>query len=157
MLVVEPNSLGWLWVVEIWNIAFTSQDDVLFICWFLCSMLFQFVFPKKVWKLYTLELSMKSPCLWTCFHSPIPSFQCSPQSKEFLLNLSMKCWNSAFNAQGSRGFYSSCTRSSSRSSENICNSSGGAPGKREEERMKLSLSPNVLEKNYSLGPSYFAL
>jgi hypothetical protein len=25
-----------------------------------------------------------------------------PQSKEILLNLSMRCWNSAFNAQGSR-------------------------------------------------------
>jgi len=33
---------------------------------------------------------------------PYPLFQCCPQSKEFLLNLSMKCWNSAFNAQGSR-------------------------------------------------------
>jgi len=40
----------------------------------------------------------------------------------------MKCWNSAFNAQGSRwGNYSTCT---CRSSENICSSSGGAQGKR---------------------------
>ncbi len=31
-----------------------------------------------------------------------PLFQWYPQSKEILLNLSMKCWNSAFNAQGSR-------------------------------------------------------
>jgi hypothetical protein len=29
-------------------------------------------------------------------------FQWYPQSKDVLLNLSMKCWNSAFNAQGSR-------------------------------------------------------
>ncbi len=29
-------------------------------------------------------------------------FQCYPQSKEILLNLGMKCWNLAFNAQGSR-------------------------------------------------------
>ncbi len=31
-----------------------------------------------------------------------PLFEWYPQSKEVLLNLSMKCWNSAFNAQGSR-------------------------------------------------------
>ncbi len=31
-----------------------------------------------------------------------PLFQWYPQSKEILLNLSMKCWNSVFNAQGSR-------------------------------------------------------
>jgi hypothetical protein len=31
-----------------------------------------------------------------------PHFQWHPQSKEILLNLSMKCWNSTFNAQGSR-------------------------------------------------------
>jgi hypothetical protein len=31
-----------------------------------------------------------------------PFFQEYPQSKEILLNLGMKCWKSAFNAQGSR-------------------------------------------------------
>jgi hypothetical protein len=31
-----------------------------------------------------------------------PLFQWYPQSNEILLNLSMKCWNSTFNAQGSR-------------------------------------------------------
>ncbi len=30
-----------------------------------------------------------------------PLFQWYPQSREILLNLSMKCWDSAFNAQGS--------------------------------------------------------
>jgi hypothetical protein len=34
-----------------------------------------------------------------CFGPPIPLFQWYPQSKEILLNLGMKCWNSAFNAQ----------------------------------------------------------
>jgi hypothetical protein len=34
--------------------------------------------------------------------TPYPLFQWYPQSKEFLLNLGMKCWNSAFHAQGSR-------------------------------------------------------
>jgi hypothetical protein len=38
-----------------------------------------------------------------CFHPLSPLFSGYPQSKKFLLNLSMKCWNfSAFNAQGSR-------------------------------------------------------
>jgi len=35
-----------------------------------------------------------------CF-VPYPLFDWYPQSKEILLNLSMKCWNSALNAQGS--------------------------------------------------------
>jgi hypothetical protein len=33
---------------------------------------------------------------------PYPLFLWYPQSKENLLNLSMKCWNSASNKQGSR-------------------------------------------------------
>jgi hypothetical protein len=37
-----------------------------------------------------------------CFCPPYPLFQWYPQSKEILWNLGMKCWNSAFNAQGSR-------------------------------------------------------
>jgi len=40
-----------------------------------------------------IKLSRKSPSL----SPPIP--QGYPQSKEILLNLSMKCWNSEFNAQ----------------------------------------------------------
>jgi hypothetical protein len=34
--------------------------------------------------------------------SPYSLFQWYLQSNEILLNLSLKCWNSAFNAQGSR-------------------------------------------------------
>jgi hypothetical protein len=34
--------------------------------------------------------------------TPYPLFQWYLQSKEILLNLSMKCWNSVFNAQGSK-------------------------------------------------------
>ncbi len=33
---------------------------------------------------------------------PYPLFQWYPQSKEILLSLGMKCWNSTFHAQGSR-------------------------------------------------------
>jgi len=47
--------------------------------------------------LETLDLSLTSPSL----SPPIPSFS-GLQSNEILLNLGMKCWNSAFNAQGSR-------------------------------------------------------
>jgi hypothetical protein len=36
------------------------------------------------------------------FTPPYPLFQRYPQSKEIWLNISIKCWNSAFNAQGSR-------------------------------------------------------
>jgi len=41
-----------------------------------------------------------NPCP-LCFH-PLSLFQWYPQSKEILLNLGMKCWNSAFNAQDFR-------------------------------------------------------
>jgi hypothetical protein len=36
------------------------------------------------------------------FTPPYPLFQWYLQRKEILLNLNMKCWNSIFNAQGSR-------------------------------------------------------
>ncbi len=48
---------------------------------------------------------MKSPSLSRHILSAFttyPLFQWYLQSNEILLNLSMKCWNSAFNAQGSR-------------------------------------------------------
>jgi len=50
----------------------------------------------------SIDLSVKSPCLHPRFGPLSPLSQWYPQSKEILLNLSMKCWNSAFNAQGSR-------------------------------------------------------
>jgi hypothetical protein len=48
---------------------------------------------RVIWK-----VTLSSPCL----SPPYPLFQWYPQSNEILLNLSMKCWNSTFNAQGSR-------------------------------------------------------
>jgi len=54
---------------------------------------------------YTIKFSIKSPCLHPTFGSPFtpkPLFQWYPQSNEIILNLGMKCWNSAINAQGSR-------------------------------------------------------
>jgi hypothetical protein len=46
-----------------------------------------------------LELLAKSFVFKPPF-TPNPLFQCYLQSKEILLNLSMKCWNLAYNAQG---------------------------------------------------------
>jgi hypothetical protein len=48
-----------------------------------------------------MKSSSLSPLVPSAF-TPYPLFQWYPQSKETLLNLRMKCWNSAFNAQGSR-------------------------------------------------------
>jgi hypothetical protein len=47
------------------------------------------------------KVTLSSPCLWASFH-PYPLFQWYLQSNEILLNFSMKCWNSAFHAQGLR-------------------------------------------------------
>jgi len=47
------------------------------------------------------KVTLSSPCLWASCH-PYPLFQWYPQTKDILINLSMKCCNSAFNAQGSR-------------------------------------------------------
>jgi len=52
-----------------------------------------------------LKLSIKSPSVspLSPLLSPlIPSFNGIRNVSKFLLNLGMKCWNSAFNAQGSR-------------------------------------------------------
>ncbi len=84
-----------------------------------------------------------------CFHTHYALFQWYPQSKKFLLNLSMKCWNSAFNAQGSRVI--------------IVVVQVGAVKKYvaavealRKKGMKLSLPPKLVEK-ISLGPSSFLL
>jgi hypothetical protein len=63
-----------------------------------CLPIQPFWLPTKGDKLYTLELSIKSPCLHPLCGSaftPKPLFQWYPQSNEISLN-------SAFNAQGSR-------------------------------------------------------
>jgi hypothetical protein len=59
-------------------------------------------------------------------------------------NLTMKCWNSVFNAQGLRvPNYSSCT---ARFSENICSSSEWRRSEKRKDRMKLSLPTKFVEK-----------
>ncbi len=62
------------------------------------SKAFKFHVNIVIWKV-TLSFTPYS----LCFHPPIPFFEWYLQSKEISLNLSMKCWNSAFNEQqGSR-------------------------------------------------------
>jgi hypothetical protein len=48
------------------------------------------------------KVTLSSPCLWASLTTYPSLFQWYPQSKDILINLSMKCWYSAFNAQGSR-------------------------------------------------------
>jgi hypothetical protein len=52
---------------------------------------------------HAIELSVKSPLLHPIFGLAFTLYPLLwyPQSKEILFNLSMKCWNLAFNAQGS--------------------------------------------------------
>jgi len=47
------------------------------------------------------KVTLSSPCLWASL-TTYPLFQWYLQSKEILINLSMKWWYSAFNAQCSR-------------------------------------------------------
>jgi hypothetical protein len=86
------------------------------------------MWPKysTIWQLLIrviYKVTLSSPCLWASFH-PYPLFQWYPQSKDIRLNLSMKCWNSAFNARGPR--LTNCCSCTVRSSENICSDSGDA-------------------------------
>jgi hypothetical protein len=51
------------------------------------------------------KVTLSSPCLHPVCgppFTPYPLFQRYLQSKDILINLSMKCWYSTFNAQGSR-------------------------------------------------------
>ncbi len=48
------------------------------------------------------KVTLSSPCLWAAFHPLCPLFNEVRKVKKFLFNLGMKCWNSAFNTQGSR-------------------------------------------------------
>jgi hypothetical protein len=53
------------------------------------------------WFELPVKLPSVSPSISSSF-TPYPLFQWYLQSKEILLNLGMRCWNSIFNAQGLR-------------------------------------------------------
>jgi hypothetical protein len=55
---------------------------------------------KKI--VYNIRVIRKSPCLRASFPPLSPLLVIYSQNKEIWLNLSMKCWNSAFNTQNSR-------------------------------------------------------
>jgi hypothetical protein len=76
-----------------------------------------------------LKVILSSPCLWPCFHPPMPSLSEVSKSKEVIKSGYAGTQQLMHRV---RGNYSSCT---CRSSENICSSSGGA-----QDRMKLSLA-----------------
>jgi hypothetical protein len=136
---------------EIWDLAHvpyfcTSPLLKLFIlriiCWLLPTLIK--ILHQCFSKSFT-SLNIEVICKVTLSFTPSPLFQWYPQNNEISLNLSVKCWNSSFNAQGSRLIIVIVQIGLRRSSENICSSSGGAQEKR-KEGMKLSLLPKLVEK-----------
>jgi hypothetical protein len=79
------------------------------------------------------KVTLSLPSLCASFHPLSPLSQWYPQSKEILLNLSMKCWNSAFSAQCSRLIIVLVQLGAEKK---ICSSSGSAQEKG-KDRMKL--------------------
>jgi len=59
------------------------------------------VSDNQLLKLSVVKSPSVSPPIYSAF-APYPLFQWYPWSNEILLNLGMKRWNSAFNAQGSQ-------------------------------------------------------
>jgi hypothetical protein len=101
----------------------------------------------------TIELSIKSLSVSLPISSafaPYTLFQWYPQSKDILLNLDMKCWNSAFNAQGLRLIIvvvqvgAGC----------ICSSSAGAQEKGKEDETQFTTK---IGGKTNLGPIYFLM
>jgi hypothetical protein len=96
------------WTLEVYIFAYkpnqSANTQQLFMCRVTSSgsylMFAELYFLASDCKGETLELLVKSPCLWACFH-PHTLFQWYLQSKEILFNYSMECWNSTFIAQGS--------------------------------------------------------
>jgi hypothetical protein len=84
---------------EVGKYFHTSPDFLmLFYTWCLVE---EWLCNKFLYTRVISKVTLSSPCHWVGFH-PHPLFQRYSQSKETLLNLSMKCWNSVFHAQGSR-------------------------------------------------------
>jgi hypothetical protein len=84
--------------------------------------------------------------------TPYPLFQWYLQSKEILLNLSMKCWNSAFNAQDSR-----VTRVVVQVEPVRLYYAAAAEALRKSERQDETQFTTKIGGKTSLGPSYFVL
>ncbi len=97
------------------------------------------------------KLTLSSPCLWPAF-SPHPLFQWYLQSKKILLNLSLKCRNSAFNAQGSRIIIVVVQVGAVK-----IYAAAAVQAVRKKEREHETQFTTQVGGKTSLGPSYFAL
>jgi hypothetical protein len=102
---------------------------------------------------HIIKLSVKSPSLSPPISSPFtpyPLFQWYPQSSEILLNLSMKCWYSTFNAQGSRVIIVVQVRAVKLDVATV-------QALRKDERGDETQFTTKIGGKTSLGPSYFVL
>jgi len=100
------------------------------------------------------RVPVKSPCLHPLFgpaFTPYPLFKWYPQSKENLLNLTMKRWNSAFNAQGSRVIIAPVQVGA------VKIYVASVEALREKERQDETQFTTKIGGKTSLGPSYFVL
>jgi hypothetical protein len=86
----SKNIFTWHHVIHLSPPQFQLQEKKIHVCQCIARIL--------VFSIKSPSVSPLSPLL----SPPYPLCQWYPQSKEILLNLSMKCWNSAFNAQGSK-------------------------------------------------------
>jgi hypothetical protein len=86
-----------------------------------------------------------------CF-APYPFFQWYLQSEEILLNIGMKCWNSAFNAQDSRVIIVVVQVGAVKISVGAVQQAL----RKEERRDETQFTAKIGGKT-SLGPSYFLL
>jgi hypothetical protein len=109
-----------------------------FIIWFCVSPFHPTLHPTRDKNICVIELSIKSPCLW----APVCSFSGIHKIRKFLLNLNMKWWNSAFNAQGSRV---SIVVVHIRLAISICSSSGRAQEPGPAPKGKETSSPIIVQ------------
>jgi len=100
------------------------------------------------------EISIKSPSFHPVFGpavTPYSLFQWCSQSKEILLNLSMKCWNSGFNTQGLRIIIVVVQVGAVKIYAAV------VEALRKKERQDETQFTTKIGEKTSLGPSYFTL
>jgi hypothetical protein len=82
--------------MKCWNSAFNAQGSKVIII----------IVQVPLWVIRVIrKVILFSPCFHPLFgpaFTPYPLFQLYLWSNEIFLNFNMKCWNSAFNAQGSK-------------------------------------------------------
>ncbi len=89
------------------------------------------------------KATLSSPCLWACFHSPIPSLSDICKVRNFIKSQYEMLKLISISRTMFESNYSSCT---GRRSENIWSSTAvEAVRKKRKDKMKLSLPPKLLE------------